>query len=74
MNIKLARKVAHMTQKQLAQKAGVDPSLISRLERGQRPHASHETVIKIARALGVEAADLAPVPDDRKKVDPSPAA
>lgn len=62
MNLKVARRIARLTQRQLAERAGVDPSLISRLERGQRPQVSHESAVLIARALNVEAEDLFPVP------------
>jgi len=41
------------TQSELAQRAGVHPSWISRIESGIAPNVSAETVLKLARALAV---------------------
>lgn len=46
----LARKLANMTQKQLAEKAGVDQSLVARVERGRDVRLS--TMRRLYEALG----------------------
>jgi transcriptional regulator with XRE-family HTH domain len=65
MELKLARKLARLTQKELADLAGVDDSFISMIESGKRDirAVSYATVVRIARALGVEPHELFPVPD-----------
>ncbi len=69
MELKTARRIAGLTQQQLAEKAGVDDSLISRLERGDRKTASYESIVRIARALNVEPEELFPVPDVKSNDD-----
>jgi len=63
MELRIARKIAALTQQELAQRAGVTDSFISLLESGKRDirTASYETVVRIAHALGVEPAELWPV-------------
>jgi transcriptional regulator with XRE-family HTH domain len=61
MNLKMARKIARITQHELAKRAGVDDSLISRLERGERSGLRHDSAVRIARALNVSAEELFPV-------------
>jgi transcriptional regulator with XRE-family HTH domain len=46
-----------LSQRDLAAAAGVTPATIARLESGE-VDARHVTVRKLARALGVEPADL----------------
>jgi transcriptional regulator with XRE-family HTH domain len=67
MLLKLARKVAGLTQAELAKQAGVTKSYISLLESGQRDIRSvgYETVARIADALGVSPQELFPL-DVRK--------
>lgn len=67
MELKIYRKVAGLSQKQLALKSGVDHTLISRLERGQRLKARYETIVLLARALNLEPEELMPVPLKTKK-------
>ena len=62
MELKKYRKIAGLTQQQLARKAGVDVTLISRLENGQRLNASYPTIVRLARALNLEPEELLPVP------------
>ena len=62
MNLKTYMKIAGLSQDQLAKKAGVDPSLISRLVRGRRKRVSYDNVVRIARALNLEPEELIPVP------------
>ena len=64
MNLKTARKIARLTQRQLAERAGVDDSLISRLEHGQRQLLRYESAVRIARALNVAVEELFEVPED----------
>jgi transcriptional regulator with XRE-family HTH domain len=61
MELKKYRRIAGLTQEQLANKSGVDKSLISRLERGQRQTASYESIVRLARALKLEPEELVPV-------------
>jgi transcriptional regulator with XRE-family HTH domain len=64
MELKTARQIARLTQQQLADLAGVDLATISRLESGDRDYlrAWYGTVVKIARALNVDAEEFFPVP------------
>jgi transcriptional regulator with XRE-family HTH domain len=63
MLLKLARKVAGLTQAELAKEAGVTNSFISLLESGKRDIRSvgYETVARIADALGVSPQELFPL-------------
>jgi transcriptional regulator with XRE-family HTH domain len=67
MSLKVARKIAGLTQRELGQRAHVDPTIISGLERGTRRSASYATLVRLARALNCEPEELFPVPlaDDR---------
>lgn len=47
------RIVAGLSQNQLAQRAGIDKAMVSRLERRER-HPSRETIGKLADALGLD--------------------
>ena len=64
MELKTARRIARLTQNQLAKLAGVDDSSISRLERGERNDLRYVTAVRIARALNVEPHEIFPVPLD----------
>ncbi len=57
MDMKEARKRAGMNQEELAQAAGLDPSLVSRIESGQRP-LTLASAIKFAGVLDVPPKDL----------------
>lgn len=63
MDLRIARKIAGLTQQQLAKRAGVDDSFISLIESGKRDihSAGYQTVVRLARALGVEPEELWPV-------------
>lgn len=58
-NIKRIRKEKGITQKALAEKMHVDPSMISQWENTKDP-AKYETLQRIAGALGVSVYDLYP--------------
>jgi DNA-binding XRE family transcriptional regulator len=60
--IKEFRTKCDMTQNELAEKAGLPQSHISRLENAEH-NATHITLVKIAKALGVEVRDLDPCID-----------
>lgn len=51
------RNAAGLTQVALAMRAGLDPSLVSRIERGSA-NPTLSTVEALAQALGVTVADL----------------
>lgn len=61
MDLKKYRRIAGLTQEQLARKSGVDATLISRLERGQRRRLSYDNMVRLARALNLEPEELEPV-------------
>lgn len=52
-NIKLYRQKRKMTQKELAEKAGIDLFTLSKIETGATSNPSIETILKIANALDV---------------------
>lgn len=56
-NIRAARKEQDLTQEALADKAGMHLVEVGRAERGARD-LRVSTVVKLARGLGVEAAEL----------------
>lgn len=53
MELKIARKIAGLTQQQLAKQAGVTNSFISLIEAGKRDLAevNYSTVVRLAEAL-----------------------
>lgn len=59
-----ARKKAHLSQQQLAQRSGVSQQAISKLEKG-RSSPSEYTIRQLAAALRMPAADL--ISDENKK-------
>ena len=56
-NLKRCRKRAGLTQEQLAHLAGLHPTYVSLLERGQR-NPGFEIQVKLIGALGIDANDL----------------
>ena len=58
-NLKSARLKAKLTQKQLAEKAGVNTNWYARLERGEE-NASIDTLKSLAEALKVKVSDIIP--------------
>ena len=51
--VKIAREKAGLNKSELARKAGLEPSHVSRLENGDYKAPSIDTINKLARALGV---------------------
>jgi transcriptional regulator with XRE-family HTH domain len=70
MELKKYRRIAGLTQGELAKKSGVDVTLISRLERGERQTASYESIVRLARALNLEPEELMPVDFSAKEGAP----
>jgi transcriptional regulator with XRE-family HTH domain len=63
MELKTALKIARLTQLELAERAGVDPAVISRLVSGKQRRPGYETSVRIARALNLAPDELFPVAD-----------
>lgn len=57
-NLKVCRKVAGLTQKEMAQRAGLDYKHYQKVESGTWPGLRVDTVERLAQALGVRAWDL----------------
>ena len=55
--IRVYRKYRRLTQKQLAEAAGINPVYLSQIETGKRA-GSLKTLAAVAAALGVEPGDL----------------
>jgi transcriptional regulator with XRE-family HTH domain len=62
MKLKSVREAAEKTQQQVAADAGVDPAVVSRLERARKPPRSYVSVMRIAHALHVHPLEICPVP------------
>jgi len=57
LNVRRQREAKELTQDQLAEKAGLDPTYISGIERGLR-NPGIKNVAKLAKALGLATAEL----------------
>jgi transcriptional regulator with XRE-family HTH domain len=57
LNVRRAREAKTFTQEKLAERAGLDPTYVSGIERGFR-NPGIKNVAKIARALGITTAQL----------------
>ncbi len=64
--VKRARERALLTQEELAERAGIGPATLNRIERG-RVEPQFRTIRKIAKALGVDATTL--ISRDRDAAD-----
>lgn len=62
-HLRRIRRAKDITQAALASAAGVDMTTVSDIERGKNRRPSYETVVRLARALGVEPSDLFTVTD-----------
>jgi transcriptional regulator with XRE-family HTH domain len=59
------RKNLHLTQEELAERAGISQQYLSDLERGARTNVSWDALHRIAQALGTKATvSLAPITED----------
>lgn len=56
-NVRRRREERELTQEKLAEKAGLDPTYISEIERGQR-NPGIKNVAKLAKALAFTTAEL----------------
>lgn len=56
-NVRRAREAKEFTQEKLAEKAGLDPTYISGIERGLR-NPGIKNVARLARALDITTAEL----------------
>ena len=66
MSLREAREQAGLTQEQLADKAGMDQTTISRLETSPAANPTHRTIQRLAAALGIAPSRLqftAPEPE-----------
>jgi transcriptional regulator with XRE-family HTH domain len=57
LNVRKQREAKQFTQEKLAEKAGLDPTYISGIERGLR-NPGIKNVAKLAKALGLSTAEL----------------
>ena len=57
LNIRKRREARELTQETLAERAGLDPTYISGIERGLR-NPGIKNVAKLAKALGLTTAEL----------------
>ena len=64
LRLKELRLAKGLTQDQLADAAGIDQSRVSALECEANPNPTLQTIVALARALGVEPPALFPVPTE----------
>ena len=57
LNVRRARERKKLTQEKLAEKAGLDPTYLSGIERGLR-NPGIKNVARLAKALGLSTAEL----------------
>ena len=57
LNVRRRREARELTQEKLAEKAGLDPTYISDIERGLR-NPGIKNVAKLAKALGLSTSEL----------------
>jgi len=57
LNVRRAREAKQLTQEKLAERAGLDPTYISGIERGLR-NPGIKNVARLAKALGLATAEL----------------
>ena len=63
MDLKVARQIAGLTQRELAKRSGIDDAVICELETEQRDvyRMKYRDVVHLAQALGVDVTLLFPV-------------
>ncbi len=57
LNVRRAREAKSLTQEKLAERAGLDPTYISGIERGLR-NPGIKNVARLAKALGLSTSEL----------------
>ncbi len=57
LNVRKAREAKDLTQEKLAEKAALDPTYISGIERGLR-NPGIKNVVRLAKALGLTTSEL----------------
>jgi transcriptional regulator with XRE-family HTH domain len=57
LNVRKQREAKELTQERLAEKAELDPTYISGIERGVR-NPSLLSIVRVAKALGISVSDL----------------
>lgn len=57
LNVRKIREVQNLTQEALAERADLDPTYISGIERGIR-NPSLLSIVRVAKALGIKASEL----------------
>ena len=75
MSLRIARKIAKLSQKELSERAAVDISTINRVERGSRDLSAtgYHAVARLAAVLNLDADELiaiAKIPDPIRRHDP----
>jgi len=64
IDLRLARRLAGLSQAALARKAGIDQSVLCKLETGVRKRPSYEVALRLADALGIQPRELFLIQDD----------
>ena len=72
--LKIARNALGLSQKELARRAGVSHRLCAEVERGERPHVSLETALRLLGEVGVTVRLTDPLGSNHVLVDPSASA
>jgi transcriptional regulator with XRE-family HTH domain len=62
ITLKTARKIAGITQQELAAKSGVPQQTISKIEKGRSRDLTWKTASRLATALGVEPSEIFAMP------------
>lgn len=67
MELKIARQIRRLTQRQLAQRSGVAESTISLIESNKRDYrqVGYADIVRLARVLGVDPDLLFPIAETR---------
>lgn len=60
--LRTARRLARLTQPALAERSGVSQATISAIERGVNRKPTWDSVVRLAKALGVEPHEIFEVP------------
>jgi transcriptional regulator with XRE-family HTH domain len=58
MCLRIARKIAGLSQKELALKSGINMGVISRIETGERKLTNYNQILRLAHVFGVTPPEL----------------